>query len=204
MIDRLSFIKATLAVVTAGASPAPAATTTPNPWDLCTTSPSLPYDRPIDLKMEVLDGKDFHLLDYRGKAVILNVFASWCGPCNREQPFFVDIATRYADRGLAVIGINDREPDNAVRKYRAKYGITYPLAMDRRGLFTYTMQVGKGGAQRYLPTSIFITPEGYLYCYLTGDVGKAELEYRVRKFLADAPPSPETATPFPSPSPRGR
>jgi thiol-disulfide isomerase/thioredoxin len=189
MIDRIAFLKSTLALMATVASPVPTATSSANPWDLCLESPSLPYDKPIDLKMAALDAPDFHLLDYRGKAVILNVFASWCGPCNVEQPFLVDIAARYADQGLAIVGINDRETDNVVRTYRTKYGIKYPLAMDRKGVFTYSMQVGSGGAERYLPTLVFITPDGYLYCYLNGDVGKDELEYRVKRFLAETPPT---------------
>ena len=47
--------------------------------DICTKNPVLPYDHPLDLKMQMLDGPDFHLLLDRGSAVLLNIFASWVG-----------------------------------------------------------------------------------------------------------------------------
>ncbi len=197
-MDRATFVQAALAVA---ASPTPSPTPikiTGNPWNMCDKSAALPYDHPLDIKMQSLDGPDFHLMAYRGQAVLLNIFATWCGPCNHEQPAIVDLAARYAPQGLAVIGINDREEDNTVRAYRKKYSITYPIAMDRRGGFTRALQVGRrDDISESFPVSIFITPQGYLYCYLSGAMSHNELDYRIKKFLADAPP---TLSPSPSPS----
>ena len=199
-MDRATFVQAGLAALVAGPSPQPAATLTGNPWNMCDESAALPYDHPLDLKMQVLDGPDFHLLAYRGRAVLLNIFATWCGPCNHEQPAIVDLAAQYAPQGLAVIGMNDREEDDAVRTYRKKYGITYPIAMDRRGGFTRALQAGRAtDISTVFPVSIFIEPHGYLYCYLTGMMSRGELDYRIKKFLDDAPPF--TPSPSPSPSP---
>ncbi len=197
-MDRATFVQTGLTVLVAGPSQ-PVVTVTSNPWNMCETSSALPYDHPLDMQMQTLDGPEFHLLAYRGQAVLLNIFATWCGPCNHEQPAIVELATQYAPQGLAVIGINDREEDNVVRAYRKKYAITYPIAMDRRGGFTVALQIGRHEDIRTVfPVSLFITPQGYLYCYLTGSIGRAELDYRIKKFLADAPP---TMIPSPSPSP---
>lgn len=197
-MDRATFVQAGLAALVAGPSQ-PAVTVTSSPWNMCDKSAALPYDHPLDLRMQALDGPEFHLMAYRGQAVLLNIFATWCGPCNQEQPFVVGIAGRYAAQGLAVIGINDREPDDTVRSYRKKYEITYPIAMDRGGGFSRALEVGTDRAAKgYLPSTLFITPQGYLYCFLSGPMGRDELDYRVKKFLADAPP---TTIPSPSPSP---
>jgi thiol-disulfide isomerase/thioredoxin len=173
---------------------------TPAPWDLWDKSP-LPYDKPIEITMDLLDaGKtQFKLSHYRGYAVVLNIFATWCGPCNHEQPRLVDTAARYASKGLAVIGIDCADEDDAVRAYRKKYAITYPIAMDRNGGFSYGLEVGKDRGNIVFPVSIFIAPDGYLYGTLIGSMGSDELEYRVKKFLADA--SQEIATPSPPPQP---
>jgi peroxiredoxin len=169
---------------------------------MCDNSQALPYDRPLNITMQALDAKDFRLHDYRGQAVLLNIFATWCGPCNHEEPHLVEAAIKYAPRGLAVIGINDQEEDNTVRAFRKKYQIPFPIAMDRGGGFTRALQVGmRVNADQQsveFPVSLFITPQGYLYCYLAGMMFPDELTYRIEKFLTDAPP---TVTPSLSPSP---
>ncbi len=189
-MDRAFFVQTMLAALAVSPSPG----TSPSGWPRCVTNPALPYGQPLDLTMPTLDGPDFDLLAYRGQAVLLNVFATWCEPCNEEQPLIVDFATRYKSRGLATIGINDKEPDNTVRAYRQKFGITYPIAMDRSGAFTQGLKAG-GEFPSVLPTSLLITPRGDLYCYRNGEFGHRGLEYLLPKLLAQIPP---TVTPTPS------
>jgi thiol-disulfide isomerase/thioredoxin len=206
-MNRIGFLQsivATTATATLSSpQPSPSASTTvsatPAPWDLWDKSQALPYDRPIEVTMDLLDaGKErFRLSHYRGSAVVLNIFATWCGPCNHEQPNMVAIAERYASQGLSVIGIDCKDEDDAVRTYRKKYAIPYPIAMDRDGGFSYGLEVGKSQPNIVFPVSIFITPDGFLYGVLIGGLSAAELEYRVKKFLADV--SPELTTPSPSP-----
>ena len=189
-MDRATFCQAALAAVVAppAGTPSPATVPSPNPWDACDKSVALPYDKPLDMTMQVLDGPDFHLVNYRERPVLLNIFATWCGPCNKEQPALVELAQKYAPQGLVVIGVNDAEPDDTVRAYRKKYGITYPIAMDRKGFMTLALQDRVSAAQfdALFPTDIFIDTRGYLYCYRTGGMSRDELEYRIEKFLASA------------------
>jgi thiol-disulfide isomerase/thioredoxin len=182
-------IVATLSTASPLPSPAPAASPSTDPARTCLQSPSLPYDRPLELKLPVLDGPDFHLSAYRGRAVILNIFATWCGPCNYEMPYLVEASKDYADRGLTIIGIDDRESDNPVRAFREKYSIPYPLAMDRQGSFTRVIETGAADGSTSIPSSLFITPDGFLYCYLVNSIGRRELATRIEAFLSDAPPT---------------
>lgn len=196
MIDRASFLLGALAAAAAPvASPAP--TPTEYPWDVCRLSKILPYDRPLDLRMQALDAKDFHLMDYRGRWVLLNVFATWCGPCNHEQPALVAAAEKYASRGVSIVGLNAHEPDDDVRAYRKKYGITYPIAMDRRGGFTLALEDGyNGDANVVFPVTFFINPYGYLSCMVQGSMTADEIDYRIARKLADVAPFPTpTASP---------
>lgn len=188
-MDRGDFLNLLAFALAGGASPLPSATPSPGPtsdkWSECDVSPALPYDRPLALKMRVLDGPDFDLLKYRGQAVLLNIFATWCGPCNREMPYVVEAAADYASRGLAVIGVNSREEDNTVRAFRKRYDITFPIAMDANGTFVQVLEVGlKSLSDIIYPVSLFVSPKGYLYCDLVGGVGRAELRYRIERFLA--------------------
>jgi thiol-disulfide isomerase/thioredoxin len=200
-MDRGDFLTALISALATAppASPAPSPTPLLRKWDECTVNSILPYDRPLGLTMRVLDGPDFDLLKYRGQPLLLNIFATWCGPCNREMPYIVEAATDYAPRGLVVIGIDSREEDNTVRAFRKRYGITFPIAMDARGTLVKALESGPKESGTTFPVTLFITPNGYLYCDVTGGMGRRELRYRIEHFLAD---SATLLSPSPSPTPR--
>ena len=142
MLTRALFVKSLAAVAVASGAPAPAPTATPFAWDMCEQNPALPYDHPLGLKMRVLDGPDFDLTAYRGHPTILHIFATWCEPCAIEMPNIVAAAQTYADRGLKIVGIDVRESDNAVRAYRKKFNIPFPIAMDENGGFSRVLENG--------------------------------------------------------------
>jgi thiol-disulfide isomerase/thioredoxin len=187
VLDRALFLKSALSFVAAASSPAPSPSATPMPWDTCVQSDALPYDKPLELKMRVLDGPDFDLMKYRGHPTLLHIFATWCEPCAIEMPHIVEIANTYAPRGLQVIGIDFRESDDTVRAYRKKYGIAFPIAMDERGGFVEALENGRVSSVSF-PVSLYITADGYLYCYTRGTTKNPgpELTYRIEKFLKDA------------------
>jgi thiol-disulfide isomerase/thioredoxin len=123
------------------------------------------------------------LVQYRGKAVLINIFATWCGPCNKEMPALVAAAQTYASRGLQLVSIDSRESDDAVRAFRKKYGITTPIAMDQNGGFTRALEVGVQSRPVEVPVTLFIDPAGYLYCVRDGDMDDKQLTYRIERFL---------------------
>jgi thiol-disulfide isomerase/thioredoxin len=132
----------------------------------------LPLDRPLDWTLQVLDGPDFHLAAYRGKVVFLNVFATWCPPCRKEQPDLVAFAAAHPD-DTVVIGIDVGETDDTVRRYRKKFGITYPIAMDRRDASVRSIFV----QQRLLfPTTLVVRADGTLSCASVDDRDRAWFE----------------------------
>jgi peroxiredoxin len=102
-----------------------------------------------------LDGRPVRLADLRGKAVWINFWASWCPPCQSETPVLRDIADRYRDRGLALVGISVQEssPSN-VAAYAAKYQLGYTIAADSTG------DVFRSYRLYALPTQFFLGPEG--------------------------------------------
>lgn len=189
--NRALFLQGALSALAAAVTPSPSPSTQParpaNPWDRCLQSDALPYDRPLELKMRVLDGPDFDLMQYRGNPTVLHMFATWCEPCAIEMPHIVQLASAYAARGLRVIGVDFAEADDTVRAYRKKYGITFPIAMDEQGGFTRALQ-GADSGRIELPASLYISAKGYLHCYTRGTTKHpgAELTYRIEKFLKEA------------------
>jgi peroxiredoxin len=88
------------------------------------------YPDAPEFTLEDLNGNKISLSDLSGKVVFLNVWATWCGPCKREIPDFIEAYERYKDKGLEIIGISvDRISQNKVLKFTEKYKINYPVAM---------------------------------------------------------------------------
>jgi thiol-disulfide isomerase/thioredoxin len=160
----------------------------PPPSEGCVNPGKVPLDRPLGLKLRVLDGPDLHLESLHGNAVWLNFFATWCGPCHREMPDIVALANRRYDEGLRVVGIDVGEDDDRVRAFRKKYGIKFPIAMDNNsGVFTALKLF-------YYPTSMFLKPSGRLACIRRGSLSASEMSSELMK-VGLAPPLPAVPTP---------
>ncbi len=126
-------------------------------------APELQVQRPDGTTSALMDlrGQPVRLADLRGKAVWLNFWASWCPPCQSETPVLRNVADRYANHGLVVIGISVQESSAAnVAAYAAKYQLDYRIAADVTGEI-YRLYHPPG-----LPTSIFIGPEGAVHSFV--------------------------------------
>jgi peroxiredoxin len=125
-----------------------------------------------------LDGHPIRLADLRGKAVWINFWASWCPPCQSETPILRDVADRYRDRGLVVIGISVQESSAAnVAAYAAKYQLGYTIAADVTGEI-YALYRPPG-----LPTQIFIGPDGAVRSFVLAPLNEARAIAQVEAIL---------------------
>ena len=132
-----------------------------------------------DFALTSLDGKVVKLSDYRGKAILLNFWATWCSPCKVEMPWFVDLQKKYGNDGLVVLGIamDDTEADK-IAKFASEMGVNYPVLLG-------TDKVSEEyGNVEYLPTSFYIDRQGRIVGKGTGLLGRAEVEENVQKALA--------------------
>ncbi len=82
---------------------------------------------------ETLDGSHTSLADRRGSVVVVNFWATWCGPCRAEQPDLERIHRAYQDRGVEFLGVNERDDPAAARAWVAKFEVTYPSIVDEAG-----------------------------------------------------------------------
>ena len=106
------------------------------------------------LKVSTLDGKPLTLADFKSKVILLNFWATWCGPCRAEVPDLVELQSKYKDQ-LQVIGlVVDDEDEDAVRKFAERYRINYPIAMAPD-----EVRAEYGGIPA-LPTSFVLDAEG--------------------------------------------
>ena len=105
-------------------------------------------------KVDTLEGKPLSLADYKNKVILLNFWATWCGPCRSEIPDLVELQNKYKDQ-LQVIGlVVDDDDEDAVKKFAEKYGINYPIAIATEELLT------EYGGIPALPTSFVLDGEG--------------------------------------------
>ncbi|MBE0690552.1 MAG: TlpA family protein disulfide reductase, partial [Anaerolineae bacterium] len=83
-----------------------------------------------DFTITTFDGSQFRLSEQRGKVVIVNFWASWCGPCRDEAPILQSVSERYRDRGVVLVGVAYLDSDSDSRAFIDEFGITYPNGPD--------------------------------------------------------------------------
>lgn len=131
-----------------------------------------------DFELVSLDGRKVKLSDFRGKAVVLNFWATWCAPCKVEMPWFVDLQKHYASDGLEIVGVamDDSDPQK-IAQFASEMGVNYPVLLG-------TNKVSEAyGDVEYLPTTFYINRQGKIVGKVAGLIDKAQIENDARKAL---------------------
>jgi len=108
-----------------------------------------------DFTLTSLDGKNVSLSDYRGQAVLLNFWATWCGPCKIEMPWFIELQKEYGPQGLQIVGVAmDDASKEDIQKFVQEMGVNYTILLGKEA-------VGQQyGGVDVLPTTFFIDRDG--------------------------------------------
>jgi cytochrome c biogenesis protein CcmG/thiol:disulfide interchange protein DsbE len=117
-----------------------------------------------------LDGTTFDLSSERGHPVVINFWASWCGPCVSELPLLAAMATKHAGDGLAVVGILSGDNPDAARSFAAAHKATWPTVIDSDGSLKSRFLVPG------LPQTFFIDRAGILRSVQYGEVQEKDFE----------------------------
>ena len=137
-----------------------------------------------DITLDSLSGDPISLSDMRGKAVVLNLWASWCPPCRAEMPAIQRVYQENHERGLEVLAVNMTAQDNlaAVEKFVQEFNLTFPILLDTSG------EVGNTYLMRALPTTFFIDHEGVIQRVIVGGpMSEVTLQSTVEQLLEDIP-----------------
>lgn len=136
---------------------ASAAGAIPGPY--CFSVPKERRSHPIDFTLPTLAGRPLHFANTEGVPLVVDFFATWCGPCNDEMPEFVRVVHQYRDQGLKPVLIDVGEKPPAIEAFKKKYGIDFPVAIDTDGSIFEKMF-----GLRAIPTAAFYNAKGILTC----------------------------------------
>ena len=126
------------------------------------------------------DGKRVSLADYKGKAVLINFWATWCAPCKIEMPWFIDLQKQYESQGFTILGISEDDVKDhpEVVKFKNRIGVNYPILMGDDA-------VGRAyGGLEFLPTSYYVGRDGKIVEETASLAGKDVIEAHIKQALA--------------------
>jgi len=129
-----------------------------------------------------LEGKTIHLSDYRGKAVLLNFWATWCAPCKVEIPWFEELQKQYGPQGLQIVGVATRDESSPqeIAEFAKKIGVNYPILVGNEAV------ASAYGGVPFLPSTFFINREGKVVGKIFGVRGRSEIEAEIKLCLGEA------------------
>jgi len=134
-----------------------------------------------DFELKSLDGRSLKLSDFRGHAVLLNFWATYCAPCRVEMPWFVELYKQYHDQGLEIIGVSmdDDGEQQQIADFVREVNVNYPILLGN-----HTVGDAYGGTQ-LLPKTLLIDRKGNISSSIVGMKSKSEIESAVKSLLAD-------------------
>jgi len=132
-----------------------------------------------ELVMTQLDGGTWRMADHRGQVVLVNYWATWCGPCWEETPGLIRLSKELGPKGLAVVGVSiDEGGRETVQKFVDEFHVSYPVALlDRMS----QMEYGMAG----VPTTILVDKNGRVAKTYVGAVRQADFKTDVEVLLAE-------------------
>ena len=134
-----------------------------------------------DFELISTEGNTVRLSDLHGSVVIVNIWASWCSPCQAEMPALQSVYEKFSDKGLVILAVNSTIQDDPIsaQGFAKEKGLTFPVLLDSSGIVTKQYQV------RALPTTFFIDHQGVIRDFaLGGPLSEAYLISQVETLIA--------------------
>jgi peroxiredoxin len=137
-------------------------------------------DRPYEFNLQSVDGETVALSQFIGRPILVNFWATWCGPCRIEMPEIQAVWETYQDDGLVVLALDQDETAGDVQAYFDELGLTFTPLLDEGNDTAQNF-----GLQGTLPASIFINPDGRVSVIHRGVMTRGQLDI----FLAETLPA---------------
>lgn len=136
---------------------------------------------PLAFTVKDMHGRDVRMSDYKGKVILLNFWATWCGPCKHEIPGFVEMYDAYRDKGFVVLGISTDDTPEQLKKFAQQMKMNYPVLVgsDRSDITDAAY-----GPMWGIPVSFLVAKDGTICRRYMGLVTKEQLERELKALLA--------------------
>ncbi|MCB0063502.1 MAG: TlpA family protein disulfide reductase [Caldilineaceae bacterium] len=143
--------------------------------DFSVPQPALDHPAP-DFTLTTLDGEEFALSAQQGTPIVLNFWATWCGPCQNEMPALQTASERFGGR-VQIVGVDQGETAEVVARFAEEMGITFAMPIDTE------MAVGELYGVRAMPTTFFIDRNGVIRHIYLGEMNSVTIAEGIAEIL---------------------
>lgn len=187
MNTKTVFLAALLAVSLAGCdrntdtvSPEQSDTSSTPAQQASTDKPAAVGDQRPGFVMTDIDGQQRNINEWDNKVLVINFWATWCPPCRKETPAFVELQSQYGDQGLQFIGVAIDEKDNVI-DFADTYGVNYPMLIGNLD----AINISKAYGNRFgsLPYTVIVDRTGKINYITRGELLKSTAENKIKDLL---------------------
>jgi peroxiredoxin len=133
-----------------------------------------------DFQLDSPDGQKVSLSSFKGKTVLINFWATWCGPCVGEMPLLQEVFSEYSSKGLVLLGINSGESASKVSSFLQRYQYNFPVLIDNNNEINMIYNI------KYLPTTLLLDKDGMI---IQSKVGPFENKVAITRMLSAVLPA---------------
>jgi peroxiredoxin len=142
-----------------------------------------------DFTLPDMKGKSIQLSSFKGKAVVVDFWATWCGPCKIEMPWLVDLQKKYGPQGLQILGVAmDDADDETIQEFARKMGVNYPVLKGTEAV------ADQYGGLDGLPATFFVDRSGKIVDVAFGLVSQSVIEDSIKRALEQKQGNPAPST----------
>jgi peroxiredoxin len=135
------------------------------------------HEAAYDFTLQDLEGEERSLSDFKGKGVVLNFWATYCPPCEKEMPYLDNVYQEYKEKGIEILAVNAKEPRIFVSPFVEEKNLSFPILLDRTGTTVDEYQVLN------LPTTFFIDEDGVIVEKISGELTEKKIRSSVERII---------------------